>query len=65
MKTKELFPKLKAKMAYYGETQKDIAKLLDLSELSIVKRFKGTVEWNLTELRTIANHYNCKIDDLV
>ena len=65
METKVLYPKIKAKMAYHGETRKDIAKLLELSLSAVNNRFDGKVDWLFREITTLKKHWNCDYEDLV
>lgn len=52
------YPELVAEMAKHGDTQKTIAKLLGISNVSVCRRFSGKKEWSISEVDKICEHYN-------
>ena len=50
-------PELAGEMAKHGDTQKSIAKLLDLSIPSFSRRLSGEVDWSIGEIETLCKHY--------
>lgn len=59
-----IYPKLRSKMAYANHTTKTLSELLEISEDSIRRRLRGEVEFELTEIVTILDFYNCSFEDL-
>ena len=51
------YPELAGEMAKHGDTQKSIAKLLDLSIPSFSRRLSGEVDWSIGEIETLCKHY--------
>lgn len=58
------YPKLQSAMAYHGETQRDLAELLNLSICGISKRMLKKMQWRLDELITLSKHYEIPIEEL-
>src|SRR5690625_2164407 len=56
---------LRVLMARYGQTQRDLAQLLGISQGQMSKRMKGTIAFDVTELQTIADRFNVTVADLV
>lgn len=65
METKVLYPKIKALMAFYGDSQKELADYLDLSRQALQKRFNGSVDWQLNEIQKLMKRYHCKFEELI
>ena len=59
-----IFPKLRAKMAYYGNTTADIAEFLGISEDSVRRRLRGEVEFELPEIVKLIKFYNCIFEEI-
>lgn len=51
------YPELAGEMAKHGDTQKTIAKLLDLSIPSFSRRLSGEVDWSIGEIETLCKYY--------
>lgn len=51
------YPELAGEMAKHGDTQKTIAKLLDLSIPSFSRRISGEVDWSIGEIETLCKYY--------
>ena len=51
------YPNLVAEMARHGESEKTLAELLDLHKNSISKRFLGKVDWTISDIDKICEHY--------
>lgn len=47
-----------------GESQKDIANLIGISEGSYREREIGNLQFKMNEMFAIANHYNKSIEDV-
>ena len=58
------FPKLRAKMAYNGTTTAELAEVLELSEDSVRRRLRGSVEFELQEIVKLMKFYKCSFEDL-
>ncbi|MCM1259663.1 MAG: helix-turn-helix domain-containing protein [Prevotella sp.] len=54
--------KLKGLMAEHGDTQEDIAKLLNIHVTSLYHKMKGKTEFKFSEVQIIASHYNVDIN---
>lgn len=52
------YPELLAEMARHGDTQKAIAKLLELSIPSFSRRLSGEVDWSISDIEKLCKHYN-------
>lgn len=54
--------KLKGLMAEHGDTQEDIAKLLNIHVTSLYHKMKGKTEFKFSEVQMLANHYKVDIN---
>lgn len=59
-----IYPKLEAKRAYHGETTHDIAVLLGVSDDSARRRLRGEVEFDLSDIEKLMNHYESTFEEL-
>ncbi|EDS08269.1 hypothetical protein CLOSCI_00580 [[Clostridium] scindens ATCC 35704] len=59
-----VFPKLKAKMAYNGNTTTDLAEVLEISEDSVRRRLRGDVEFELPEIVKLMKFYKCTFEEI-
>lgn len=55
---KVLFPGLVGEMARHGETQMDLAKILELSHQSVCRKFTGKSEWSISDIEKLCKHYD-------
>lgn len=55
---KVLFPGLHGEMAKRGETQIELAKVLNLSEQTISRKFTGKNEWTFNEIEKLCEYYD-------
>lgn len=46
-------------------SQRHLARVLGVSQSAVARRLKGTVEFRLSELETIATHFDVKVSDLL
>lgn len=51
------YPKLVEEMKTQKETQKTLAELLGLTRATISRKLKGTIEWSISEVEIICEHY--------
>lgn len=51
------YPGLVGEMAKRGDTQKTLSKLLDIPLASISRRLSGEIEWSISEIDKICEHY--------
>ena len=51
------YPGLVSEMAKRGDTLKNLAELLNVSEASISRRLAGKIDWSIGEIEDICNHY--------
>lgn len=61
---KRLFPGLHGEMARHGETQRDLAKLIEITPQAICNKFKGKNQWTFSEIEKICEHYNKNYEEL-
>lgn len=61
---KILFPGLHGEMARRGETQQELAKLINISEQCISRKFTGKNQWTFNEIEKLCEHYNKNYDEL-
>lgn len=61
---KEFSRKIKKKMAIRAVTQKDLSKLLDMSQQSISNYINGRTIPNIFVIRRLANYFKCSVSDL-
>ena len=54
---KIIYPGLVGEMAKRGDTQEVLAKLLGLPRESISRRLSGKIEWSISEIDKICEHY--------
>ena len=54
---KIIYPGLVGEMAKKGDTQEVLAKLLGLPRESISRRLSGKIEWSISEIDKICEHY--------
>lgn len=57
MKREANYPKLRQEMKSRKETQKKLAELLGLTRGTISKKLAGKIEWSISEVETICEHY--------
>lgn len=53
-----LFPEIEAEMIRRGETQQDLANLLDLDRTQITRKLKGDIQWTIGDVEILTHHYN-------
>lgn len=46
-------------------SQRDLGELLNLPQTSVGKRLRGDIPWRLDEVKRIADHLGCTIDELI
>lgn len=51
------YPELVGEMAKHGDTQKTIAKLLDITYSSVSRRLSGRTEWSISEIEKLCEYY--------
>lgn len=61
---KNIYPGLRSKMSYLNEDATAISKLLKLSPDSTRRRLTGRGDFELNEIKTLMNHYDCTFDEL-
>lgn len=54
--------KLKGLMAEHGETRKDIARLLNISNSTAKNRLLGKSKFTFEEVKILSQHYNIDIN---
>lgn len=47
---------LNSKMVLHGRTQRDLAKFLGLSEVSVNKKFQGILRFNVNDIKRIKDY---------
>lgn len=61
---RNIYPGLRAKMSYAGESTEELAAILETSSDSIRKRLRGQYFFDLEQIKKLTEHYNCSFDDL-
>jgi len=61
---KIVYPNLEAEMARHGESTVALAKLLNLSQVSVWRKLSGICEWKVNEAVTLCNHYKMEFEEL-
>ena len=61
---KTKYPELRAEMARRGDTQESIAKLIEITTTSINRRLSGMIDWKISEIEKICEHYGKNYDEL-
>ena len=62
---KELrFPEIAGEMARHGETSKTLAKMLGITYVAMWRRLTGRVEFTISEIETICDHYGKTFEEL-
>lgn len=51
------YPELVGEMAKHGDTQKTLAKLLDITYSSVSRRLSGRTEWSISEIEKLCEYY--------
>lgn len=51
------YPELVGEMAKHGDTQKNLAKLLDITYSSVSRRLSGRTEWSISEIEKLCEYY--------
>lgn len=51
------YPELVGEMAKHGDTQKTLAKLLDITYSSVSRRLSGKAEWSISEIEKLCEYY--------
>lgn len=58
MKRFILFPEIEAEMIRRGETQQDLANLLELDRTQITRKLNGNIQWTIGDIEILTHHYN-------
>ena len=58
------YPNLLAEIRRRGETQDDIAKLLNIARTTVNIKLQGKRDWTISEIETICNHFEMGYYDL-
>lgn len=61
---KILYPNLVAEMARHGESQRDLGAMLGLPHESICRRLSGKIEWSISEIDKLCEHYEKNYHEL-
>lgn len=60
-----MFPNIRAEKTRRNLTNKDIGKILNISENSVSLKLCGKKPFTLREIETLADAFNCSLDYLV
>ena len=58
------YPNLLAEMRRRGETQEDIARLLNIARTTVNIKLQGKRDWTISEIDKICSHYEMSYYDL-
>lgn len=53
-----LFPEIVSEMKRRGETQSDLARILQLDVSQVCRKLKGEVQWTIGDIEVMTLHYN-------
>lgn len=53
-----LFPEIVAEMERRGETQSDLARILQLDRSQVGRKLKGEIQWSIGDIEVLTLHYN-------
>lgn len=53
-----LFPEIVAEMQKRGETQQDLANLLELDRTQVTRKLNGEVQWSIGDIELMCLHYD-------
>lgn len=56
---------LNSKMVLHGRTQRDLAKFLGLSEVSVNKKFQGILKFNVNDIKRIKDYLHLTDSEVV
>ena len=56
---------LNSKMVLHGRTQRDLAKFLGLSEVSVNKKFQGILRFNVNDIKRINDYLHLTDSEVV
>lgn len=56
---------LNSKMVLHGRTQRDLAKFLGLSEVSVNKKFQGILRFNVDDIKRIKDYLHLTDSEVV
>lgn len=52
-----LFPEIVAEMERRGETQADLARLLELDRTQVSRKLSGAIQWSIGDIEVMTLHY--------
>lgn len=55
---KIIYPELIGEIAKHGESNKSIAKLLGITDVSVGRKLSGKSKWNISEIEILCNFFN-------
>lgn len=55
---------LKYKMAQHGDSQKEISKLLDITQNALINKFKGKNYFTMREVRLLVERYDLDYEEI-
>lgn len=58
MKKNVLFPQIVEEMEKRGETQQDLARILQLDRTQVTRKLNGEVQWSIGDIEVMTLHYN-------
>ena len=58
MKKFIIFPEIELEMEKRGETQEDLAKILELDRTQVCRKLSGDVQWSIGDIEVMTHHYN-------
>ena len=61
---RNIYPGLRAKMSYAGESTEELAVILNLSCDTLRRSLKGARSFDLDEIKKLTQHYDCSFDEL-
>lgn len=61
---RNIYPGLRAKMSFAGESTEDISKIMGISNDSTRRKLRGQTYFDLEQIKKLTDHYGCTFDEL-
>ena len=61
---KSIYPKISNELKERKETQRDLAKGINMSEKAVSRRMTGVTAWDLKEIKAVCDYFEKNFDQL-
>lgn len=55
---KVIYPELAGEFARHGKTQKDVANILGITDVSLSRKMKGKSDWTISEIEKLCDFFS-------